>query len=164
MFIISEATVREVPIIADIAEKTWWPTYRHILTAAQIRYMLDAIYAPETLQMEIREGLQTYLLLKDEAGGQGFAAYGQRPDDPESYKLHKLYVLMHNHNKGYGRALIEEVKTRLTGQNIHRLDLNVNRHNPALKFYEKCGFKIIGEEDIPIGPYWMNDYVMRVDF
>jgi diamine N-acetyltransferase len=164
MFIISEATVREIPIITDIAEQTWWPTYRHILTADQIRYMLDAIYGPKTLEAQIQHGLQTYLILRDHDGSQGFAAYGPHPDSPESYKLHKLYVLPHNHNKGYGRALIEEVKTRLTRHDIHRLHLNVNRHNPALRFYEKCGFKLIGEEDVPIGPYWMNDYVMRIDF
>jgi ribosomal protein S18 acetylase RimI-like enzyme len=42
--------------------------------------------------------------------------------------------------------------------------LNVNRYNPAKDFYEKLGFKIILEEDIPIGQYWMNDYVMRLTF
>jgi hypothetical protein len=37
----------------------------------------------------------------------------------------------------------------------------VNRYNNAKSFYEKMGFAIVREEDIPIGPYWMNDYVMR---
>ena len=41
------------------------------------------------------------------------------------------------------------------------LDLNVNRHNKAKNFYEKMGFQVAYEEDIPIGKYWMNDYVMR---
>ena len=40
------------------------------------------------------------------------------------------------------------------------LELNVNRYNKALVFYEKMGFRTIREEDVPIGPYWMNDYVM----
>jgi ribosomal protein S18 acetylase RimI-like enzyme len=39
----------------------------------------------------------------------------------------------------------------------------VNRHNRALHFYEKQGFKIIREEDIDIGSgYFMNDYVMEL--
>lgn len=164
MFIISEATVKDIPLITDIAEKTWWPTYCDILTAGQIRYMLDAIYAPDVIEVQIRDGLQTYLILKDEAGSQGFAAYGQCPQGPESYKLHKLYVLLQNQNKGYGRALLEEVKRRLIGRNIHRLELNVNRHNPALRFYERSGFKVLREEDVPIGPYWMNDYVLAMEF
>jgi ribosomal protein S18 acetylase RimI-like enzyme len=41
--------------------------------------------------------------------------------------------------------------------------VNVNRHNKALHFYEKYGFKIIREEDIDIGEgYFMNDYVMEL--
>ena len=48
-----------------------------------------------------------------------------------------------------------------TVQSVNAADLNVNRHNPALAFYERLGFQQHREEDIPIGPYWMNDYVMR---
>jgi hypothetical protein len=43
----------------------------------------------------------------------------------------------------------------------HTLDLNVNRYNKAKSFYEKMGFAVAYEEDIPIGKYWMNDFVMR---
>ncbi|GAB3820696.1 hypothetical protein GCM10028895_21410 [Pontibacter rugosus] len=41
------------------------------------------------------------------------------------------------------------------------LDLNVNRYNNAKAFYERCGYQVYVQEDIAIGPYWMNDYVMR---
>ncbi|WP_419788757.1 hypothetical protein HDF24_20425 [Mucilaginibacter sp. X4EP1] len=44
----------------------------------------------------------------------------------------------------------------------HTLDLNVNRHNKAISFYAKMGFNIAYEEDIAIGSYWMNEYVMRL--
>jgi ribosomal protein S18 acetylase RimI-like enzyme len=43
------------------------------------------------------------------------------------------------------------------------LELNVNRQNTAIGFYKKLGFKIIAEEDIPIGNgFFMNDYVMQI--
>lgn len=42
------------------------------------------------------------------------------------------------------------------------LELNVNRQNKARIFYEKFGFVIVEEKDIPIGNgYFMNDYVMQ---
>ena len=164
MFIISDAKVEDISSIIEIAEKTWWPTYQHILTPEQIHYMLHAIYAPEILESQITLGLQRYLMLRNESGTQGFASYGPRQDDPDTYKVHKLYVLPDNHKRGYGRALLEEIKTRLARMDKHRLDLNVNRHNPALKFYEGLGFRIVREEDVPIGPYWMNDYVMTLEF
>ena len=163
MFNISEATTADISTIRDIAEKTWWPTYGNILSSDQIRYMLDVIYAPDAIAKHIKSTSQTFLLLSDEAGVQAFAAYGPR-QDADVFKLFKLYVLPQRQSKGYGRALINEIKTRLIAIGRHRLDLNVNRMNPALHFYEKCGFQLIGTEDIPIGPYWMNDYILRAEF
>ena len=57
--------------------------------------------------------------------------------------------------------MIEEVSKRVLDAGKHILELNVQRHNKAKNFYEKMGFSVAYEEDIPIGPYWMNDYVMR---
>jgi GNAT superfamily N-acetyltransferase len=125
--------------------------------------MLDAIYSSEILQNAIQTGSQNFILLTDENGPQGFASFGKRSNDPQVCKLHKIYVLPVNHGKGYGKLLIEEVKKRMADLHSHTLDLNVNRHNPAKSFYEKIGFRIIGEEDVPVGPYWMNDYVMRLE-
>lgn len=164
MFKISEATDDDIPAIIEIAEKTWWPTYAEILTVDQIRYMLDTIYAPQIIRSQLLNGSQTYLVLKEHDRPEGFASFGPLPDEPGRYKIHKLYVLPDNQNRGYGRALIEHIKDRLRQKNIHSVDLNVNRFNIARQFYERVGFRIIHQEDIPIGPYWMNDYVMRITF
>jgi diamine N-acetyltransferase len=160
---IVQASLHDIPAIQSMAEKTWWPTYSPIVNAEQIRYMLDAIYTPEALQKVMESGSQTFIILHDENGPQGFAAYGPRPENPDICKLHKIYVLPENHGKGYGKMLIEEVKKRVAAMDVHILDLNVNRYNKAKTFYEKIGFRVIAEEDVRIGPYWMNDYVMRLE-
>jgi diamine N-acetyltransferase len=161
---ILQASLSDIPAIRSIAEETWWPTYTPIISADQIRYMLNAIYSAETLQKVIEDGSQVFLILSDETGPQGFAAFGQKPGNPAICKLHKLYVLPENRGKGYGKMLIAAVKDRIATLQAHTLDLNVNRYNdPARVFYEKAGFKVVGEEDIPVGPYLMNDYVMRLD-
>lgn len=164
MFKISDATTEDISSIIHIAEKTWWPTYGNILTDEQIRYMLDAIYNPGSLGRQMADTAQVFLMGKDPRGPQGFAAYGPRPEEPATYKLHKLYVLPDNQQRGYGRMLIDEIAKRMLRANKHILDVNVNRYNSAVRFYEKYGFKVVREEDVPIGPYWMNDYVMRIEF
>lgn len=164
MFSVSEAIEGDISHIREIAERTWWPSYSSILSPDQIRYMLDVLYAEETIRRQMVEGSQTYLILRDEEGPQGFASFGRRADAPDVVKLHKLYVLPQLQGKGYGMALIDAVRHRLREAGISVLDLNVNRHNLARAFYEKIGFKILREEDIPIGPYWMNDFVMRMEF
>jgi ribosomal protein S18 acetylase RimI-like enzyme len=161
---IREANLDDIKTISDLAEETWWPTYSPILDKEQIRYMLDTIYSEATLRRVISGGEQKFLLLSENGSPHGFASFGVRDDSQEVYKLHKIYVLPQDQGKGYGKKLIEEVLRLIRKNDMHILDLNVNRFNPAKSFYEKMGFRVIREEDIPIGPYWMNDYVMRIEF
>lgn len=161
---IRDAALSDASLIRELAEQTWWPTYGPILEKEQLRYMLDVIYTESALQSVMQDGSQHFLILSDENGPQGFASFGKRKQDQRIYKLHKIYILPGNQGKGYGKKLVEEIKQRLSAQGIHTLDLNVNRYNTAKDFYEKLGFMVIREEDVPIGPYWMNDYVMRLEF
>lgn len=168
MYFIRKATPEDVEIIREIAEKTWWVAYSPILEKEQISYMLGTIYSTENVTSQIKNNTQTYLLLIEPAhpaGGDNkpvaFAAYSPREEAPEIYKLHKLYCLPETQGKGYGKILINEVMNETVEAGKHTLDLNVNRNNKAKSFYEKMGFQVAYEEDIPIGDYWMNDYVMR---
>jgi ribosomal protein S18 acetylase RimI-like enzyme len=163
MIDIVEANETHIPKIVEIAEKTWAATYTPILSPGQLRFMLDTLYSESALAKVMRENSQKFLLIYDENGFQGFASYGIQPEDPQTFKLHKIYILPENQGKGYGALMIDKVKKLLLNQGVKALDLNVNRNNPALHFYKKLGFKIIREEDIPIGQYWMNDYVMRLE-
>lgn len=157
-----EAGQKHIPTIADIAERTWAKTYTEILSSEQIRFMLDAMYSDHALAEAIRMNTQKFLILKDNDFEQGFVSFAVPEENREICKIHKLYVLPGNQGKGYGRMLVEEVKKRGEAIGASMLELNVNRYNPARYFYEKLGFQIVREEDIPIGPYWMNDYVMRL--
>jgi ribosomal protein S18 acetylase RimI-like enzyme len=168
MYFIRNATLNDVEIIRNIAEQTWWHTYSPILEKEQIEFMLGEIYSAEKIRIQLKHDTQTYLLLVergDITGGDdkavAFAGYSAREENPEIYKLHKLYCLPETQGKGYGKILISEVANKTVEAGKHTLDLNVNRHNKAKNFYEKMGFVVAYEEDIPIGKYWMNDFVMR---
>jgi GNAT superfamily N-acetyltransferase len=161
MYSIRTATVNDVDTILSIADTTWWVAYSPILEREQIEFMLNEIYSADKIGKQVAENQQTYLLLEEEGEPVAFAAYSPREENADIYKLHKLYCLPQTQGKGYGKILINEVaqKTKDAGKNV--LELNVNRYNKAKSFYEKMGFEMAYEEDIAIGPYWMNDYVMR---
>lgn len=161
MIEIREATVADAPAIQLLAEAIWYPTYSPILSQDQIRFMLDYIYDIEIVSRQIKQGVQTYLLLLENGQAIGFASYSPRPEAPQVYKLHKLYCLTQTKGRGFGKALLREVETRVLASGKSILELNVNRLNPAKGFYDRNGFRVVSEEDIPIGEYWMNDYVMR---
>nr|WP_294795515.1 GNAT family N-acetyltransferase [uncultured Mucilaginibacter sp.] len=161
MPVIRVATVEDVETIRQLAEAIWWPAYGPILSPEQLVFMLAEIYSTDKITEQIINGEQTYLLLIEDDKPVALAAYSPREENPDIYKLHKLYCLSSTQGKGYGKLLVDKVCADVltAGKNI--LELNVNRYNPAKTFYEKLGFAVIYKEDIAIGPYWMNDYVMR---
>jgi GNAT superfamily N-acetyltransferase len=161
MYLIREATTADVDAILHIAEVTWNATYISLVGHEQVNFMLGEIYTADKIADQIVNNKQTYLLLLEEDKPVAFAAYSPREENADIYKLHKLYCLPETQGKGYGKKLIDGVADNTKQAGKHLLELNVNRHNKAKAFYEKMGFTVVYEEDIPIGPYWMNDYVMR---
>lgn len=161
MILIKNATESDIPLIRSLAEKVWWPTYRKILRDEQIQFMLESIYSEKSLAEGMRNG-EVFALLHDKNGFEGFVSYAPWKETASAWKIHKLYVLPENHGSGYGRKLVQEVFSRARAAGMTSVVLNVNRYNPAFTFYKKLGFSILREEDIPIGMYWMNDYVMSI--
>ncbi len=161
MFTIRKATSADADQIVKLAHQTWWPTYSEILSAEQISYMLSVNYLSDKIADQIAAQSQVYLILEEDSQAVAFASYSVREDNSEVYKLQKLYCHPTTQGKGYGKALIDYVAAEVLKAGKKTLELNVNRGNKAKNFYEKMGFVVAYEEDIPIGPYWMNDYVMR---
>ena len=157
-FSIKHGTLSDIPVVIGIQEKTWEPTYREILSLEQIVYMFEKIYSPEALENQMIEGGQQFLLLFDAEIPVGFAAVSQ--EEPGYFKLHKIYVLPNMQGTGAGKYLLAEIEQYVKSVGGKKLALNVNRYNKARSFYEKMNFVMIKEVDVPIGPYWMNDFIM----
>ena len=159
---ITPATEQDIPTIIELAEATWEPTYRYIISKEQLDYMYRVIYTPASVLRQMREQHHNYLLAYVDEQPSGFASYSEKPEG--IYHLNKIYVLPSHQGQKLGQRLIQAVEDAVRAAGGRALELNVNRHNPALAFYERQGFAQHREEDIPIGPYWMNDFVMRKEF
>lgn len=157
---IKKASTADIPAINKLASAIWGPTYLKILSKEQVDYMFDIIYSEDALQNQMQEG-QTFLVLYNAGTPIGFAAYSLKDEANHIYKLNKIYLLPDCQGIGAGKKLLDKVENEVRELGATILDLNVNRHNKAKAFYERCGYVVHQEEDIPIGPYWMNDYVMR---
>ncbi|MBS1627384.1 MAG: GNAT family N-acetyltransferase [Bacteroidetes bacterium] len=159
--IIRAAIINDIEAIQNIAFSTWPIAYSAILSKEQLQYMLNMFYSKESLITQIND--QHYFLIAEANNSIiGFASFNQL--NINTYKLQKLYVLPSEQKTGAGKLLLNEV-IRLTKEaGKTKLQLNVNRHNKAIGFYEKLGFEIIKEDDIDIGKnYYMNDYVMELN-
>ncbi len=164
------ATPDDIPALIALQTKIWEPTYRAILSPEQIQYMFDQLYSPEALTEQMTAKGHTFILAEVETKQikpklTGFASFGLADNEANTavgraFKLHKIYVLPSTQGTGLGRRLLAEVELRGWQEGGSELLLNVNRYNKARTFYERQGFSVLREEDVPIGPYWMNDFVM----
>jgi len=151
----------DIAAIEQMARRIWPATYSNILTPAQLNYMLDYFYNPESLEKQMTELYHRFIigLLNEEPVA--FASWSLI-DSPGIYKLHKLYVDTGTQGKGIGKELVDHIEDKLRSEKAAALRLNVNRHNKARHFYEKLGFIIVGQEDVDIGNgVYQMDYIME---
>ncbi|MDP2412331.1 GNAT family N-acetyltransferase [Daejeonella sp.] len=155
---IRKATVQDIPVISELAEKIWWPSYRNIISDEQISFMLKDMYSEESLKEQMDLGTE-FILAERENTPVAFAGFSLT--EPGIYKLHKLYVLPSEQGSGTGKKLIGYISDLSREQGGKILELNVNRGNPASGFYKKAGFDIYRTVDIAYHNFVLNDYVMR---
>lgn len=164
MITVNQATVTDIPVIQAIAHQTWPVTFGDILSPEQIQYMLAMMYSTEALSQQMHEKKHVFLLVQDTENQQylGFASYEVNYKEEPKTKIHKLYLLPASQGKGLGRQLIDAVASRALANQNSTLSLNVNKHNKAIQFYERLGFKTVDTETIDIGNgFVMDDRIME---
>ena len=154
------ASIEDIPAIVKIAYDTWFVTYQDVISKAQIEYMFGEMYTPESIYKQMDFYKHAFLILYQAEMPIGFASFGKLEEPINTYKLHKLYLLPSEQNKGFGRMLLNEVEKQVADLGADHLHLNVNRKNPALSFYEKLGYEIIETVDIPFAEFWLNDFIL----
>ncbi len=158
MSIIRIASPKDLEVVSQIARAAFYDTYPSILSTEQIEYMLAKRYSLESLTHEMNDLKHIFILVEEAEKIIGFVSFSCSTG---RMRLHKIYLLPESKGKGYGKELINCVCKEALNHGFEEIELNVNRYNqPAIDFYKKNGFVIDKEEDLEIGPYLMNDYVM----
>lgn len=150
-------TSKELEWIGQMARSIWPVTYSHIISQAQIDYMLDRFYSSEKLLLQLSENRRFYFVSKDDTPI-GYIDIECRISD---CFIHKFYILTDRQGKGVGTQALTQVYTLsfLIGLPIR---LQVNRENyKAINFYFKNGFIIEKIINLDIGNgFFMNDFLM----
>ncbi|MDL2304752.1 GNAT family N-acetyltransferase [Bacteroides sp. OttesenSCG-928-D19] len=161
---IHQATTDDCQLINKLAAQVFPATYGDILSPTQLDYMLDWMYAPQNIRKQMTEEGHTYYIAYQEDEPCGYLSIEQQGED--LFHLQKIYVLPGFQGRNIGKLLfnkaVEEIKKIHPGPCL--MELNVNRNNKALKFYERMGMRILRQGDFDIGNgYYMNDYIMGID-
>lgn len=162
MITVEKVGAEAVPAIKNLANIIWPLTYSEIITPQQVDYMMELMYSSSSLKKQMQKGHQ-FIMAYEDKEPVAFASYSPKENQPSIFHLHKIYILPNKQGKGIGKTLIAFIKNDIAPATT--LQLNVNRINKALQFYQRLGFKIISQEDIYIGQgFYMNDYVMELSW
>ena len=154
---LQKATNSDIPLIAEMASKIWKAYYPAIITHEQIDYMLDKFYSASSMQEQMNDGQDFYLIQLDH-NSVGYLSITKQNDG--EYFLNKFYIDLDQHRKNIGQTSFQSLLIEIPDMNTIRL--TVNRSNfKSINFYFKLGFIIEEVKDFDIGNnYFMNDFIM----
>jgi ribosomal protein S18 acetylase RimI-like enzyme len=164
MFTIRKATTADCELIRELAQQIFPVTYQDILTPEQNDYMMEWMYSPENIRKQMEEEGHVYFLAYEGEEAVGYVSVQQQAED--LFHLQKIYVLPSRQGAHLGSFLFRHAVKYI--KEVHPapclMELNVNRNNKALQFYEHMGMRKLREGDFPIGNgFYMNDYIMGLD-
>ena len=160
------ATEKDIPLIQDLAKRSWENAYADILSIEQMEFMLTTMYSTEEILTHLQHPDYYYYLIKDENNNsfEGFIGY-EHGYEEKTTKLHRIYLVPESKGKGFGKKALDFLKMRVSDKGDTKIILNVNKINSARKFYELQGFKVYGEVILNIGNgFVMDDYLMEFLF
>lgn len=165
MITIRKATTDDCEAIQAVADVAFPATYAGILSREQLDYMMEWMYSlPNLVKQMTEEGHVYYIAEADGMTPVGYVSIQQEGD--ALFHLQKIYVLPDRQGEHIGRELFLRALQAI--KEMHpapcTVELNVNRKNRAVGFYEKMGMRKVREGDFPIGNgFYMRDYIMGME-
>lgn len=155
------ASVEDVPLLQDLAQKTWRVCYPGIISTEQIEFMLGWMYSDDLIRRQIVEGVAWEVIENGDGEAAGFLSYHSDPDN--RVKLEKLYVLPVMQGRGIGKRALAHVLDRAKAMGANSVWMQVNKQNEkAIASYRKAGFIVAREAVFDIGGgFVMDDYLME---
>jgi GNAT superfamily N-acetyltransferase len=153
-------TVQQFDVVAGLAHEIWYEYYVPLIGRAQVDYMVSKFQSSGAMAGQMREGYEYYLAQRD-GRPIGYCAVQPQPAE-NSLFLSKLYLLRDARGAGTGRVCMEFIEQLARRRGLTLLWLTVNKGNPAVKAYERLGFRIAADLVMDIGGgFFMDDYRME---
>ena len=158
-----QATAVDIPLIQDLARRSWENAYADILSTQQMEFMLSEMYSETEILNHLQNPHYHYYLIQDENNDsyEGFIGYEHHYEE-KTTKLHRIYLVPESKGKGFGKKALQFLHEKVSENGNERINLNVNKNNSARNFYESQGYRVYGEGVFDIGNgFVMDDYMME---
>lgn len=165
MLKITKVSIEYIPVIKRLSDEIWKQVYPSVVPMAQIEFLLNTWYSTAALTEQMEQSGHQFILVEWNDEAVGYASYSMKlANQPERFRVHKLYLQPAMHGKGIGRAMLKYIATESMPLGCKELELNVHKRNPAVGFYQHVGFTT--EQDIVTvieHGHVLDDYIMTLD-
>lgn|SRR6187402_366982 len=169
-FHLRACSVADCDLLSLVGSGAFLEAFADDLDAADLLAHCQKNNSPAAFQKYLEQAT-TRAFLAEVAPGNGPVGYILlcEPDlpvevSPQDYELRRIYLFHRFHGTGIGRALMEKAKEATREMGRKRLLLGVyGKNHAAISFYEKAGFKKIGERRFLVGTTVHDDDVMAFE-
>jgi ribosomal protein S18 acetylase RimI-like enzyme len=161
--VIRRANRNDAALLANLAVKTFYETYAAFNTEEDMKQHTSRQFNESELLKDITSSSKDYFLAIYLQTAVGYAAL-KKPGNAitnETAEIARIYVSAAFKKMGIGKQLIEHCMALAKQEGYKNIRLGVWKENKAaIIFYEKMGFRIIGEETFLLGGDLQFDWAM----
>ena len=167
---IRKAQLADAEVVALLGRITFRETFGYLFVdhASDLRAYLEHTFAVAKIRHSIEQPQNTYWLALIDRLPVAYAKF--KFPSPAALlpaasvaQLQKIYVLKEFLGQGIGKPLLESVLEYVSSLKIDNLWLDVLKENSrAIRFYERHGFKVLGDETYTIGAQTFTFHLMAL--
>jgi len=167
--LIRECTMEDLPILKTLSETTFIDSFGEDNDEEDLKAYLQENFSYEKLEKELRNENSRYyiVLFHGEPAGYmkvNFEGAHTEKDYGDSLEVQRIYVRKKFLRQKIGKSLMEKAMEIGRSRNLKYLWLGVwERNTAAIGFYERMGFRKIGEHVFVIGNDKQLDYLMKLE-
>ena len=165
--VIRRATAHDAENIAHVGRTSFRETFAHSCSEKDMQDFLDATYNLDAVTSELVNDHRRYFVATIDDVVVGFSSLSLDSDEPavETYpnrvEFQRLYVDAAQHGKGVAKLLTYAAFDLAREMGKENIWLGVWEENArALKFYQKMGYKVVGEHVFMVGEDKQLDWIV----
>jgi ribosomal protein S18 acetylase RimI-like enzyme len=164
---IRRATEADATLLSRLARRLFEETFGPMNDPADMRAYVSNAFSVEAERAALRDADCGVWIVEDATssalgyammrrGSTAGSVVSKRPAE-----LERIYVDRGLHGLGVGDALMRTCVEHARGWHCDVLWLGVWEHNPrAIAFYQKAGFRVVGQQSFHLGSDLQQDFVM----
>lgn len=163
------AGIQDADNLQKLALETFSTAFAHLNKEENMKAYMDAAFSTTQLEAELSDDRSQFFFAVADGENVGYLKLnfgGAQTDiqDPEALEIQRIYVHPQHQNAKIGEAMLQKAIAIARNHKLKYIWLCVWESNPrAITFYERNGFRKVGEHPFQFGDDRQTDFIMKLE-